>query len=356
MRIPIIRVRLQRVKRLTGNVFTSNNRKLNQTALITGITGQDGFYLADLLLADGVTVFGTTRDLDSESARMIIDLLSDRHSAEVVQDRVVLRQVNLLEEVSVKELIQENRPDEIYHLAGQSRVGRSFEIPQETYAANVSSTLNLLKAIQMSGRTETRFCLAGSGEIFGETNTATEDSPYQPRSPYARSKLAAQLAVESFRESTEFFACTSILFNHESPRRSSDFVTGKIADGVARIARGLQQELVLGNIKIGRDWGFAGDYMNAMRKMLAAETPEDFIVSTGEWRPLTEFLDAAFKVVGLDWQAHTISSRELFRPVDTNRLCGDSTKIRSKLNWRPETSFEAMVEAMVREKLRNLST
>lgn len=326
---------------------------MNKTALITGITGQDGFYLTELLLNKDNVVYGTTRNTNAPATQNLISSLRQSVDATGFEERLQIREIDLLNRLAVERIIAEVQPDEVYHLAGQSRVGRSFEFPRETYQANVTTTQHLLDAIHLTSADRSKIFLAGSGEIFGGTpdGPSHEMTPYAPPSPYARSKLSAQLLVETYREAFGLFACTGILFNHESPRRSEDFVTGKIAHSVARIARGEQQELVLGNLAIGRDWAFARDHVKAMKLMLHAETPQDYVIATGVWRPLTEFLDVAFKVVGLDWRDYTSSDESLFRPSDPIKLFGDSSKIKNELGWQPETPFEELVEMMVKQAL-----
>ncbi|MEW4489422.1 GDP-mannose 4,6-dehydratase [Thalassoglobus sp. JC818] len=325
-----------------------------RVALITGISGQDGLLLTGQLIRDGYVVHGTTRHCSTSHIERVRSYLISQHLTEAIDQQLKLVEVSLLDAEAVGNLVDEVAPDEIYHLAGQSRVGRSFEIPVETFEANTQSTMNLLEAVRQSKLTDKpRFLLAGSAEIFGgsDEQILSETSRYAPRSPYAASKLSAQMLVETYRESYGLFACTAILFNHESPLRSADFVTGKIVKGVARIALGLDQKLVLGNLGIGRDWGDASDTVEAMRLMLSASSPEDFVVATGEWRPLTEFLDVAFRVVGLDWRDYVESSSELYRPVDAPRLVGDASKIKAKLGWRPRSEFTEMVERMVKHHL-----
>ncbi|TWT56940.1 GDP-mannose 4,6-dehydratase [Thalassoglobus neptunius] len=326
-----------------------------KVALITGISGQDGLILAERLIRNGYVVHGTSRHCSTSLVQKVRNFLIQQHSTEEIDQQLRLIESSLLNAEAAKKLIDEVAPDEIYHLAGQSRVGRSFEIPVETFEANTQSTLNLLEAVRKSTSDhKPRFLLAGSAEIFGGSDEAllSETSRYAPRSPYAASKLSAQMLVETYRESYKLFACTAILFNHESLLRTPEFVTGKIAQGVARIALGLDQKLVLGNLNIGRDWGDASDTVEAMRLILSASHPEDFVVATGTWRSLTDFLDAAFRVVGLNWHDYVETSSEFLRPVDTPRLVGDASKLRSKLGWKPRSEFTEMVEQMVRHYLQ----
>ncbi len=326
-----------------------------QTALITGITGQDGSYLCELLLSKGYCVHGSTRSAESESLNHLKAGLNKARPIEDPLDSVLkIHELDFATKESISEFLDKHKIDEIYHLAGQTRVGDSFDRPTATFNANVKSTLSLLEAIRTSSRSQSiRFFQASSAEIFGgaEESPQTELTRYAPRSPYAASKVAAQSLVESYREAYGLFVCSGILYNHESPRRSTEFVTGKIVDAAARIALGEEHKLVLGNLETGRDWGFAGDYVEAMWMMLQHEVPKDFVIATGEWHSLREFLEIAFQTVGLDWQDYTTSDPKFFRPVEPTRLVGDPTRIKTELGWQPATTFVEMIEEMVKQRI-----
>lgn len=330
-----------------------------QTALITGITGQDGSYLCELLLSKGYVVHGLTRSSESPKAQKLKRLLADQNLGVDLSRHLRIHAINLEDAANVRDCVHTLQAGEIYHLASQSHIGASYQAPVETFAANTLSVLHLLEAIRSAANPQKfKFFVAGSAAIFegAEDSPQTEQTPLSPRSPYGTSKASAKLLVETFRASYGLFACTGILFNHESPRRPAEFVTAKIVNAVARIALKQQQSLELGNIETGRDWGFAGDYVRAMWQMLQNDVPEDFIIATGKWHTLTDLLKIAFRTVRLDWQAHTHCDPQLVRPHEPVRLLGDSSAIRSKLGWEPLLDFESMIQFMVEQKLAMLKS
>lgn len=316
-------------------------------ALICGVSGQDGAYLADLLLSKGYEVFGTSRDVDAASFANL-------------QKLGILHQVNLVSMAindfrSVLQAINKIRPDEIYNLAGQSSVGLSFEQPVETMESISLGTLNLLEAIRFSN-TAIKFYNAGSSECFGDTGNAAADesSPFRPRSPYAVAKSSAFWQVANYREAYDLFACTGILFNHESPLRGRRFVTRKIISSACRIASGEAETLFLGNLEIQRDWGWAPEYVEAMWMMLQQERPDDYVIATGETRSLQDFVNAAFKSVGLDWREHTKFDSNLFRPTDLAVGRGNPAKAKMQLGWVAKKKMEEVVRAMIEQEMAEM--
>ena len=308
-------------------------------ALIIGISGQDGSLLADLLLQEGYDVVGTSRDHEVSSFSRLTKL--------GIRDRVRLTSVVTSDFRSVLTALQQFDPDEVYNLAGQTSVGMSFLYPVETFDSILTGTMNILECVRLIGK-RARFYSAGSSECFGNTDgPANEETPFRPRSPYATAKAAAHYAVANYREAYGLFACTGILFNHESPLRPSRFVTQKIVTAAARIAAGSQERLRLGNLNIRRDWGWASEYVRAMWLMLQAESPADVVVATGEERSLQEFVEKAFGLVGLDWRAHVDVDESLFRPSDIEHSCGDAAKALSQLGWQANTRFSGVVEKLV---------
>ncbi len=311
-------------------------------AFITGITGQDGSYLAELLLAKGYEVHGLVRR-SSELRRPRIDHLHQEPYA----DRITLHYGDLDEPLGLLRIIQQVEPDEVYHLAAQSHVQVSFELPDYTGSATGVGTMRLLEAIRLSG-VDCRFYQASSSEMFGSaTPPQAENTPFHPRSPYAVAKVYSYWATVNYREAYGMFASNGILFNHESPRRGENFVTRKITRGVAGILAGTQEKLHLGNLDARRDWGFAGDYVEAMWRMLQHDTPDDFVVATGEAHSVAEFCDAAFGHVGLDYREHVVVDERFMRPAEVDYLLGDATKARDLLGWTPATSFGELVTMMV---------
>ena len=319
-------------------------------ALITGIAGQDGSYLAEMLLEKGYEVFGLVRR-SSNVARTRIDHLTQGRAARAGQDtasRIHLLYGDMNDSASLHRAVRESRPQEVYNLASQSHVRVSFEMPEYTLDINAMGTLRLLDAIRDAGL-ETRFYQASSSELFGKAETApqNEGTPFHPRSPYAVSKLCAYWTVVNYREAYGMYAANGILFNHESPRRAENFVTRKITLGAARIKCGLQQKLSLGNLDARRDWGFARDYMEAAWMILQQPRAEDYVVATGELHSVREFLDEAFGHLGLDWREHVESDPRQLRPAEVDAVVGDSSKARRVLGWRPRVAFKELVRMMV---------
>jgi len=306
------------------------------TALITGITGQDGSYLAEFLLARGYRVHGVVRRASTEPTDRI------RH----LQDRVVLHQGDLADQASLVRLVQEIRPTELYNLAAQSFVPTSWHQPILTGDITGLGVARTLEAIRLVDP-EVRFYQASSSEMFGEVQETPqrETTPLYPRSPYGVAKTYGHYLTINYRESYDLFACSGILFNHESPRRGLEFVTRKITNGVARIKLGIDSELRLGNLQAKRDWGFAGDYVRAMWLMLQQDKPDDFVIGTGETHSVEEFVQIAFEHAGLDWRQYVTIDPKFYRPAEVDLLLGDPTKSREKLGWKPEVGFEELVRA-----------
>jgi GDPmannose 4,6-dehydratase len=311
---------------------------LTKSALITGITGQDGSYLAELLLDKGYKVYGLLRRTS---------IIIDDRIKHLTKD-VELIDGDLLDQLSVIKAMQTAKPDEVYNLAAQSFVPTSFVQPVLTGEYTALGVTKLLEAVRIIDR-PVKFYQASSSEMFGKVQAVPqkEDTPFYPRSPYGVSKLYGHWITINYRESYNLFACSGILFNHESPRRGLEFVTRKISNGVARIKLGLEKELRMGNLEARRDWGFAGDYVKAMWLMLQQETPDDYVVSTGETHTVQEFIDIAFKRVGLDWHDHVVIDPRYFRPAEVDLLIGDPTKARTKLGWERKVGFEELVHMMV---------
>jgi GDPmannose 4,6-dehydratase len=327
---------------------------VTKKALITGITGQDGFYLTRLLISKGYQVYGWSRELSHERTSRFIKRIQSEFGE---SDNLKLLEVDPLNFVEVRRSIEAIQPNEIYNLGSQSNIGKSFEEPQSTFTANTSSVLNLLEAVrQVDARFKIRFFQASSASVFegSQQSPQNEETLLTPRSPYAASKASSQLLVSSYRQAYDLFACSGILYNHESPLRPESFVTGKIVKAVASIALGHDESLVLGNLETGRDWGYAGDYVGAMWRMLQRNQPDDFIIATGIWHSLKEFLEIAFRTVGLDWQDYTSSDPKFFRPTEPIQLVGDITKIELELKWTPTTSFQEMIEVMVKQKILDM--
>jgi GDPmannose 4,6-dehydratase len=318
---------------------------MTRTALITGITGQDGSYLAELLLDQGYRVVGMVRRASTENFSRIAHL----------RDRVELRQADLLDQSSMVAVLGELRPTEVYNLAAQSFVPTSWAQPVLTSEFTALGVTRLLEAIRQVDPT-IRFYQASSSEMFGKVRETpqTEQTPFYPRSPYGVAKVYGHFITVNYRESYALFACSGILFNHESPRRGLEFVTRKVTDGAARVKLGLAESLPLGNLDAERDWGFAGDYVRAMWLMLQRSEPDDFVVATGVSHSVRQLVELAFGCLGLDWRRHVRTDPNLVRPAEVDRLLGDASKARARLGWRPEVSFEAMVEMMVRADLERL--
>lgn len=314
---------------------------MTRRALIVGATGQDGAYLARRLLDDGYEVHGTSRDAELTTARNL--------EALGIRDRVPLHSVSPFDFRSVLQAVQKVRPDEIYNLSGQSSVGLSFSQPAETMESIVTATLNLLEVLRIAAP-QVRFYNAGSSECFGDTGgaAATELTAFRPRSPYGVAKTAAVQLVANYRESYGLFACSGLLFNHESPLRPARFVTRKITSAAARIAGGSSERLKLGNLSIRRDWGWAPDAVYAMQLMLQQDRADDYVIATGAAHSLEDFVAAAFTAVGLDWHAHVDFDDSLRRPSEIDHSQGDAGKARRNLGWSPTVDFAGIVDRMVR--------
>ena len=316
-----------------------------KTALITGITGQDGSYLAELLLSKGYAVHGLIRRSSSFNTQRIDHIYQDPHVAE---PKLRLHFADLNDGSSLNKLIRTLEPDEIYNLGAQSHVRVSFDIPEYTGDSAGLGAVRLLEAIRESG-VNTRYYQASSSEMFGNAKESpqTENTPLEPRSPYAAAKVYAYWTTINYREAYDLFAVNGILFNHESPRRGETFVSRKISRAVARIKLGVQDKLYLGNLEAQRDWGFAGDYVEAMWLMLQQDTAEDYVVATGETHSVRDFLDLAFQHAELDWAPHVEIDSKYFRPTEVDVLIGDASKARRNLGWQPRVRFEALVRMMV---------
>ena len=317
-------------------------------ALITGITGQDGSYLARFLLAKGYEVHGIVRRSSTFGTERLTDIYEDPHQSGA---RLILHYGDMSDASSLRHVLAKADPQEVYNLAAQSHVMVSFHLPEYTADANATGTLRLLQAIR-DRADETgkviRFYQAGSSEMFGATAPPqNEQSLFRPRSPYAVSKAAAHWYVVSYRESYGLFLCNGILFNHESPQRGETFVTRKITRALGRIKVGLQDKLYLGNLDAHRDWGFAGDYVEAMWMMLQQDHPDDYVVATGEQRSVDQFLSDAAALLDLDWRQHVEIDERYIRPTEVDSLLGDATKVRERLGWRPKVDFSQLVSMMV---------
>ncbi|MFZ4985186.1 MAG: GDP-mannose 4,6-dehydratase [Blastocatellia bacterium] len=319
---------------------------MKKRALITGITGQDGSYLTELLISKDYDVFGIIRRASTFNTERIDHLYRDPHSQGA---RLHLVYADLNDASSLNKVLRDVQPDEIYNLGAQSHVRVSFDIPEYTAEIGALGTLRLLEAIRETGLRQTRFYQASSSELYGKVQEVPqrETTPFYPRSPYAVAKLYSYWITVNYRESYNLFACNGILFNHESPRRGETFVTRKITRAAAAIKLGLQSKLYLGNLDAKRDWGFAGDYVEAMWLMLQQEQPEDFVIATGETHSVREFLDETFSYLDLDWKEYVEIDPRYFRPAEVDLLIGDSTRARLKLGWRPRVSFRELVRMMV---------
>ena len=320
-------------------------------ALITGVTGQDGAYLAQLLLDQGYEVHGLKRRSSSFNTGRVEDIYQDPHDPD---QRFVLHYGDLTDSTNLIRIVQETRPHELYNLAAQSHVAVSFETPEYTANADAVGTLRLLEAIRILGlEKHTRFYQASTSEMFGLVQEVPqrETTPFYPRSPYGVSKVFAHYITVNYRESYNLFAVSGILFNHESPRRGLEFVTRKVTDGVARIKLGLTNELRLGNLTAQRDWGFAGDYVRAMWMMLQQDTPDDYVVATNETHSVKEFCEQAFGLLDLDWQKYVKHDARYERPAEVDLLIGDPAKARKQLGWEPKVRFKELVRIMVEHDL-----
>jgi len=335
-------------------------------ALITGITGQDGSYLAEFLLDKGYEVHGIIRRASTFNTQRIDHIYQDPHEDNV---RLKLHYGDMTDSSNLNRLVEKINPDEIYNLAAQSHVGTSFEIPEYTTDVDAMGTLRLLDAIKES-EVECKFYQASTSELYGEVQEIpqTEKTPFYPRSPYAAAKLYAYWIVKNYREAYDLFAVNGILFNHESPRRGKRFVTRKITRAVARITKGKQDKIYLGNMNAKRDWGYAKDYVKMMWMMLQHDTPEDFVIATGETHTVREFVEAAFSHVDIDieWQGEGVDEKGIdkdtgkvlvevdpkyFRPTEVDLLIGDPSKAKEELGWEPEFKFKELVQLMVQSDL-----
>jgi len=314
-------------------------------ALITGITGQDGSYLADLLLEQGYEVSGTVRRASTENSERI----------EHLKGRVRFVQADLLDQLSLIEALRDVRPHEVYNLAAQSFVPTSWRQPMLTGEFTALGVTRLLEAVRLVDR-DIRFYQASSSEMFGKVQETPqrESTPFYPRSPYGVAKVYGHWITVNYRESYDLFACSGILFNHESPRRGREFVSRKVSDGVARIQLGLESRLRMGNLEARRDWGWAPDYVRAMWLMLQRDRPDDFVVGTGVAHSVRDLLEIAFSHVGRDWQEHVDLDPDLLRPAEVDHLIADPAKARRELSWAPTLDFRAMIGAMVDADLERL--
>jgi GDPmannose 4,6-dehydratase len=319
-----------------------------QKAFITGITGQDGSYLAELLLGKGYEVHGIIRRSSSFNTARLEHLYADPHQ----QSRLFLHYGDLTDGSRLRELLHDIQPQEVYNLGAQSHVRVSFDEPVYTVEADALGALNMLEALRRLTPTP-RFYQASSSEMYGLVQEVPqrETTPFHPRSPYACAKVYAYWQTVNYREAYKIFACNGILFNHESPRRGETFVTRKITRAATRIKLGLQRKLYLGNLEAKRDWGFAGDFVEAMWLMLQHDTPDDYVIATGETHSVREFLDETFSVLELDWQKYVEIDQRYFRPSEVDLLLGDASKARRVLNWQPRVSFKQLVRMMVEHDL-----
>lgn len=318
---------------------------MKRKALITGVTGQDGSYLVEFLLGKGYEVFGMVRRSSSTNIERINHLINE----------VELVQGDLLDQVSLINLIKRVRPNEVYNLASQSFVPTSFEQPLLTGEFTALGVARVLEAIRLIDR-NIRFYQASSSEMFGnaETSPQNESTPLRPRNPYGVAKTYGHWISLNYREGYHMFVCTGIMFNHESPRRGKEFVSRRISEGVARIKLGFAETLTLGNLEAKRDWGFAGDYVALMWRMLQQKRPDDYVIATGEVHSVKELAELAFRHVGLRWEDHVKIDPKLVRPTEIHVLCGDASKARRLLGWQPKMGFNELVESMVDEDLRKL--
>ncbi|MBC8353445.1 MAG: GDP-mannose 4,6-dehydratase [Planctomycetes bacterium] len=315
-------------------------------ALITGITGQDGAYLARFLLERDYEVHGVVRRSSTETFERIV----------AIRDQIQLHQADLLDQLSLVRVVEKSQPHEVYNLAAQSFVPTSFEQPLLTGEFTALGVTRMLEAVRLVDPA-IRFYQASSSEMFGKVQEEpqTERTPFWPRSPYGVAKAYGHWITVNYRESYDLFACSGILFNHESPWRGKEFVTRKISDAVARIKLSRQSRLKLGNLDAQRDWGFAGDYVRAMWLMLQQDVPDDFVIATGVKHSVREFCEIAFGHAGLQWEDHVEVDQALIRPADVNTLCGDATKAKQQLGWEPEASFAELVRRMVDADLERVA-
>ena len=326
-----------------------------KVALITGITGQDGSYLAEFLIEKGYEVHGLLRRSSSFNTGRIEHLYLDEWVRDMKKARLVnLHWADMTDSSSLIRVISEVKPTEIYNLAAQSHVKVSFDVPEYTAGVDADGVLRLLEAVRISGLEKTcRLYQASTSELYGKVQEVpqSETTPFYPRSPYAVAKLYAYWACRNYREAYGIFASNGILFNHESPRRGETFVTRKITRAVGRIKMGLQDKLYMGNIESLRDWGYAADYVEGMWRILQHDKPEDFVLATGEMHSVREFLETAFGMVGLDWQKYVEYDARYMRPTEVDQLLGDATKAKRELGWEPKVKFRDLVKLMVEADL-----
>lgn len=321
---------------------------MSKVALITGINGMDGSHLADFLLEKGYTVYGLERRSSGEN----------RNNVSHIEDKINFIKGDLTDQNSLLRALKESQPDEVYNLAAQSFVGESWNTPEQTSDVTGLGVLRILEAIREYGSDQIKFYQASSSEMFGRMveNPAKETTPFYPRSPYGVAKLYGHWITKNYRESYNMFACSGILFNHESERRGLEFVTRKITNGVAKIHLGLADHIALGNLDAKRDWGYAPDYIEAMWLMLQQDTPDDYVIATGETWSIREFLDEAFKVIGItNWEPYIKIDPKFIRPAEVDILLGDCTKAQNQLNWYPKTSFQDMVKIMIQNDIKLLT-
>lgn len=321
---------------------------MKRTALVTGMTGQDGPYLAQFLLSKGYRVFGLVRRYSNPNFENL-QFLGIEKDVELITG-------DLVDDAHINHTINTLRPSEVYNLAAQSFVGVSWDLAKVTTEVNALGTLNLLNSLKMHSP-RSKFYQASTSEMFGngDENTQNEDTPFRPRSPYGVSKLYAHFITRNYRESYSLFACSGILFNHESPLRGKEFVTRKISLGAAKIARGLERKLRLGNLEARRDWGFAGDYVEAMWQMMQLPRPDDFVIATGQQHSVRDVLDVAFAAVGIDsWEPFVETEPQYKRPAELHSLCGNYEKATSTFGWKPKTSFNTLIGMMVEADLQRL--
>ncbi|MEI0486099.1 GDP-mannose 4,6-dehydratase [Brachyspira intermedia] len=321
-------------------------------ALITGITGQDGSYLTELLLEKGYEVHGIIRRSSSFNTERIDHLYSDPHINDV---RMFLHYGDLSDSSNLSRILEKIQPDEIYNLAAQSHVRVSFDMPEYTADVTGLGTIRLLDAIKET-QIKTKFYQASTSELYGKVveTPQTEKTPFYPRSPYACAKVYSYWITVNYRESYDMYACNGILFNHESPRRGETFVTKKITHAIARILNKEQDKLYLGNLDSKRDWGYAKDYVEAMWLMLQQDKADDYVIATGETHSVKEFLDEAFGLVGLDWKKYVEIDPRYYRPTEVDLLLGDPTKAKEKLGWQPKTTFKELVKIMLDYDLKSV--
>jgi GDPmannose 4,6-dehydratase len=327
-------------------------QSMAKRALITGVTGQDGSYLTEFLLEKGYEVHGLMRRASLFNTDHIDHLYHDPHLGGA---KLTLHYGDLTDGTGLRRVLEAVDPEEVYNLGGQSHVKVSFDIPEYTAEAVAVGTLRLIEAVRdhvLHGGRPARYYQAGSSEMFGAAPPPqSETTPFHPRSPYGVSKAAAHWFAVNYREAHGLFICNGILFNHESPRRGETFVTRKVTRAVGRISQGLQDKLYLGNLKARRDWGFAGDYVEAMWLMLQQDEPDDYVIATGQAHSVGDFVELAFAAAGLPWQPYVEVDRRYFRPTEVDALCGDPSKAREVLGWQPRVGFAELVDTMVRHDI-----